>query len=100
MIFNDFFDLEVDRINTPDKPIPSGKVSPKEAVVFGFITGLIALFLAGLIAPLVFVISLVLWFLGFLYNWKPKANGLLGNMIVATNVAMTFIMGRNQCWWG
>jgi len=92
MIFNDFFDLEVDRINTPYKPIPSGKVTPKEAVVFGIITGLIALFLAGLIASLALLLSFVLWVLGFLYNWKLKANGLLGNMIVATNVAMTFIM--------
>ena len=27
MIFNDLFDLEVDRINTPHKPIPSGRVT-------------------------------------------------------------------------
>jgi geranylgeranylglycerol-phosphate geranylgeranyltransferase len=93
MIFNDFFDLEVDRINTPEKPIPSGKVTPKEAIVFGSITGLIAMVLALLIDPMVLVLSFVLWVLGFLYNWKLKANGLLGNMIVALNVAMTFIMG-------
>lgn len=93
MIFNDLFDLEVDRINTPDKPIPSGRVTSKEAVVFGIVTGLIAMLVAILIDPLVLVLSFVLWILGFLYNWKLKANGLLGNLIVALNVAMTFIMG-------
>jgi geranylgeranylglycerol-phosphate geranylgeranyltransferase len=93
MIFNDLFDLEVDRINTPNKPIPSGRVSSTEAVVFGSITGLIAMLIAGLISPLVLICSLLLWFLGFLYNWKLKATGFLGNLIVATNVAMTFILG-------
>ena len=93
MKFNDLFDLEVDRINTPEKPIPSGKVAPKEAIVFGILTGLIAMVLATLIAPWVLVLSLMLWILGFLYNWKLKANGLLGNLIVALNVAIIFIMG-------
>ena len=93
MIFNDLFDLEVDRINTPHKPIPAGKVTTTEAIVFGVITALIALLIAGLIDPLVLVLSLVLWILGFLYNWKLKASGLMGNLIVATNVAMTFILG-------
>ncbi|PKO04960.1 MAG: prenyltransferase [Chloroflexi bacterium HGW-Chloroflexi-3] len=93
MIFNDLFDLEVDRINTPHKPIPSGKVTPTEAIVFGVVTALIALLIAGWIAPLVLVLSLALWILGFLYNWKLKASGLMGNLIVATNVATTFILG-------
>ncbi|MBW6474853.1 MAG: UbiA family prenyltransferase [Anaerolineaceae bacterium] len=93
MIFNDLFDLEVDRINTPHKPIPSGKITPTEAIVFGVVTALIALLIAGWIAPLVLVLSLVLWVQGFLYNWKLKASGLMGNLIVATNVAMTFILG-------
>jgi geranylgeranylglycerol-phosphate geranylgeranyltransferase len=93
MIFNDLFDLEVDRINTPHKPIPSGKITTTEAIVFGVVTALIALLIAGWIAPLVLVLSLVLWVLGFLYNWKLKASGLMGNLIVATNVAMTFILG-------
>jgi len=93
MIFNDLFDLEVDRINTPHKPIPSGKVTTREATVFGVITALIALLIAGWIAPMVRLLSLVLWILGFLYNWKLKASGLIGNLIVAANVAMTFILG-------
>ncbi len=93
MIFNDLFDLEVDRINTPHKPIPSGKVTSTEAIFFGVVTALIAILIAGWMAPLVLALSLALWVLGFLYNWKLKAIGLIGNLIVATNVAMTFILG-------
>jgi geranylgeranylglycerol-phosphate geranylgeranyltransferase len=93
MIFNDIFDLEVDRINTPHKPLPSGKLTSTEAIVFGLVTAAIAWIFALLINPIVFVLSIILWILGFLYNWKLKSAGLLGNLIVATNVTMTFIIG-------
>jgi geranylgeranylglycerol-phosphate geranylgeranyltransferase len=40
-----------------------------------------------------FALSLGAWVLGFLYNWKLKAAGLWGNLAVAANVGLTFIMG-------
>ena len=61
--------------------------------MFGVVTAVIALLIAGWIAPLVLVLSQALWMLGFQYNWKLKTSGLMGNLIVATNVAMTFILG-------
>lgn len=93
MIFNDYFDLEVDRINAPQRPLPAGLLSQPEAVAFGVITALIALLIALSIHPIAFTISLITWILGFLYNWKLKTAGLLGNLIVCASVAMTFIMG-------
>jgi geranylgeranylglycerol-phosphate geranylgeranyltransferase len=93
MIFNDYFDLEVDRINAPFRPLPAGLLSPNEAVAAGILSGLVALSLAWVISPLVFLLSLALWTLGYLYNWKLKAAGLWGNLSVSTNVASTFIIG-------
>ena len=26
MVFNDYFDLEVDRVNVPNRPLPSGRI--------------------------------------------------------------------------
>src|SRR5690242_16534695 len=31
MVFNDIQDIQVDRVNSPDRPLPSGKVSVREA---------------------------------------------------------------------
>ena len=93
MIFNDLFDLEVDRINAPQRPLPSGLLSQAEVIVFGASTALIALAGAWYIHPTVFVFSLLTWCLGFWYNWRLKAAGLWGNLIVSASVAMTFIMG-------
>jgi geranylgeranylglycerol-phosphate geranylgeranyltransferase len=93
MIFNDYFDLEVDRVNSPDRPLPAGLLTPREVIIFGLVTGAVAWIIAAVLHPLALVLSVVLWILGFLYNWKLKAAGLWGNLIVSSNVAMTFIIG-------
>jgi geranylgeranylglycerol-phosphate geranylgeranyltransferase len=93
LITNDYFDLEVDRINAPQRPLPSGLLTQKEVMALGILTGLLGLAAAWLLSPLALGISLVVWILGFLYNWKLKAAGLWGNLIVSTSVAFTFILG-------
>jgi geranylgeranylglycerol-phosphate geranylgeranyltransferase len=93
MIFNDYFDIEVDRVNSPQRPLPSGRLTKTEAIVLGVSTAVIALGVAFTIAPVVFLVGLLLWILGFFYNWKWKSHGLLGNLVVSINVAMTFLAG-------
>ena len=93
MIFNDYFDIEVDRVNSPQRPLPSGRITKTEAVFLGAGSAVLALGVAFRIAPVVFWVSLLLWILGFFYNWRWKAHGLLGNLVVSINVAMTFLAG-------
>ena len=93
MVFNDIFDLEVDRLNAPQRPLPSGMLTKPEAIVWGVCLGMVGLILAVFISPMAFVLSLVLWTLGFLFNWRLKSAGLWGNLIVSLNVAMTIIIG-------
>ena len=89
MIFNDYFDLEVDRINAPQRPLPAGILSRSEVIALGVLAALIGLSLAWILQPLVLALSLAAWLLGLLYNWKLKAAGLWGNLIVSTNVTLT-----------
>ncbi len=44
--------------------------------------------------PVAFAVAVATWVLGFLYNWRLKSAGLLGNLIVALSVAMTFVIGQ------
>ena len=93
IILNDYFDLEVDKVNAPDRPLPAGLVSPFEALVLTAITifiGLAASFSIGIPA---FLLCVVAGLVGILYNWKFKEAGLLGNLMVSTSAAMTFILG-------
>ena len=93
LILNDYFDLEVDRINAPQRPLPSGLLSEREVIVLGVVVALLGLGAALALNPVALGVSVVVWVLGFLYNWKLKAAGLWGNLIVAASVAMTFILG-------
>lgn len=93
LITNDYFDLEVDRINAPQRPMPAGLLSPPEGMALGLGAALIGLAAAWALGMAALAFSFVIWLLGFLYNWKLKAAGLWGNLIVSTSVAMTFVLG-------
>ena len=93
LVLNDYFDIETDKINAPDRPIPSKLVTPSEALyisVFLMVVGLILSFLIGIIA---FICVILLSIVGFLYNRKFKRSGLLGNLMVSFSVGMTFVYG-------
>ncbi len=94
MVVNDVFDLEVDRVNRPDRAIPSGRVSAAAATKASY--GLLA---AGMVCsllsliPLAVAIAAAYAFLSWLYNSKAKRIGLAGNLIVASSLAIPFIYG-------
>lgn len=93
LVSNDYFDIETDKINAPDRPIPSNLVSLSEALslsVFLLIAGLVLSYLISITALL---FSSGLAVIGFLYNRKFKRNGLAGNLLVSFSVGMTFIFG-------
>ncbi len=93
LILNDYFDLEVDRVNAPERPLPSGSITEKEVIALGAITTLLGLAAAvGLGIP-AFVLSAITWVVGLLYNWRFKQAGLIGNLMVSYSVAVTFILG-------
>jgi chlorophyll/bacteriochlorophyll a synthase len=48
---NQIYDLEIDRINKPRRPLPSGRLTIRQAWVFTAITYALALVLAWLVAP-------------------------------------------------
>jgi len=94
MSVNDIYDLEVDRVNRPDRPIPSGRISVSHASKVSLAmlaAGLACAFLSFI--PLAVVIALAYAFLSWLYNARAKRTGLPGNLIVASSLAIPFIYG-------
>jgi geranylgeranylglycerol-phosphate geranylgeranyltransferase len=48
---NQIYDLEIDRVNKPKRPLPSGRLSLRNAWVFTWMTYAVALVLAWMVAP-------------------------------------------------
>lgn len=90
---NDYFDLEIDKINAPSRPLPSGLIKPSLVIILSAITAVIGLILALSISFMALGLATAMWIIGFLYNWKLKRTGLLGNLMVSSSVSLTFVFG-------
>jgi|BEDMetMinimDraft_2_1075160.scaffolds.fasta_scaffold00011_18 4-hydroxybenzoate polyprenyltransferase and related prenyltransferases len=96
MTLNDYVDYFVDLINSPEKPIPSGRITREHALKYSIILAVISAFLSLLllnILSLLLVISGLL--ISFIYNMKLKKRGFIGNVAVAYSTALPFIFGAS-----
>nr|WP_305792401.1 UbiA family prenyltransferase [Acidianus sp. RZ1] len=90
---NDVFDVEIDKINKPDRPLPSGKISLRRAIILSYglmISGTIISITLGYFEVIIATItSLALYY----YAKTLKREGLSGNIIVATTTALSIFYG-------
>lgn len=93
MVINDYFDIDIDKINRPERPIPSGMVSPKGAMFYYLILNLISLFFISFTNLVAFFIASFSIIIIFLYSYTFKNKGLIGNFIVAFMTGLAFIFG-------
>jgi geranylgeranylglycerol-phosphate geranylgeranyltransferase len=93
MILNDYFDREIDAINEPSRPLPSGSVKNHEALSFALILGSLGLLAASKTGVPTLIIAIFSLAIMISYNARIKKTGLLGNVFVSMNVAVPFIYG-------
>lgn len=91
--WNDYLDIEIDRINQPNRPLPSGQVSPQTAKWYSFGLATLSLLVAAFINLPSFLIVLSANLLLYIYSLKMKSTVLLGNVIVAFTSAMSAVFG-------
>jgi len=90
---NDYFDREIDEVNHPNRPLPSGTISPDAALLFSFVLFLISLVLATFINAVVIIIVVANLAIMISYEVLSKAKGLAGNMTIAWLTGTTFLFG-------
>lgn len=90
---NDYFDRDVDRVNRPDRPIPRGAVTEREALGFGTLLFLGAVGTALTLPPVAVAIAAIN--LGALVAYTEFFKGLpgVGNAVVAYLTGSTFLFG-------
>lgn len=93
MAFNDYFDKEVDRVNAPWRPIPSGAISGSEAIILSAALGTIGIISAAATSLQCLIVAAAAFLVALIYNAKLKKTGLFGNMLVSVDVVIPFIYG-------
>jgi geranylgeranylglycerol-phosphate geranylgeranyltransferase len=93
MAVNDYYDREIDEINEPRRPIPSGAVSPREALAVAGVFSVLGLVSAWLTSPGNLAIAVLAWVGMMVYSTVGKRTGLPGNIIVSGCIALPFVYG-------
>ncbi|MFQ5583203.1 MAG: geranylgeranylglycerol-phosphate geranylgeranyltransferase [Calditrichia bacterium] len=90
---NDYFDMEIDRINKPHRPLPSGAVSRNQCLTAALTEYMMGIGLSLFISAEMFIVALIISILTFLYAARLKGTVLWGNLTVSFCTAAAFIYG-------
>jgi len=93
MIANDIYDVEIDKVNSPQRPLASGTVKTRDAAVLSVVLSAAAIGFAALLGLWTFLTALLALALMIYYNTRGKKTGLIGNAVVSFNVALPLFYG-------
>jgi len=92
-VANDLWDVEADRVNRPQRPLPAGTVTRNAAVVVAGIAGGLGLLLAWLAGRTVLVIAVPALAVMLVYSPLLKPRPVLGNLAVAVVGSLPLVYG-------
>ena len=90
---NDYFDRDIDRINRPERPIPSGQITQKEALTATRLLFVLGIVLAALLNIYCVLLAAVNSIVLTLYSWGLKKRGLVGNLAIGYLVGSSLLFG-------
>jgi geranylgeranylglycerol-phosphate geranylgeranyltransferase len=99
MVINDIYDIEIDLVNRPQRPIPRGSITVSQAqILFGIylIIGLIASVFNSALNILGFsniVLAIIFGLIGWVYAKWGKRSGFIGNIVVSISFSIGLIYG-------
>ncbi len=104
VVLNDVFDFELDKIERPERPIPSGVIQLKSASFFGAILLIFGVFFGFLVHPLSGFIASALALSILSYDAYSKKHRFLGplNMGICRGLNLILgmsILGEINKWW-
>jgi geranylgeranylglycerol-phosphate geranylgeranyltransferase len=90
---NDYVDRETDRVNHPKRPIPRGRASSKGALAFSGALFCLAILLSLWLDMYCIAVVLVNLVVMLGYEYKGKASGLGGNLMISWLTSSLFLFG-------
>jgi geranylgeranylglycerol-phosphate geranylgeranyltransferase len=92
-VLNDYLDVPADKLNNPQRPIPSGRISRRGAIALLAALSLVIFALAWTLNPRLGLVALGYFFVGIVYSIYLKGTVMLGNSIVGLLSGGTVIYG-------
>ena len=93
IVFNDVFDADLDKIERPERAIPSGAVKLNEAILLGAFLLLSGIAAAFTIAALSGIIAILISFFALLYNKYSKHHSFLGPLNMGLCRGLNLLLG-------
>jgi 4-hydroxybenzoate polyprenyltransferase len=93
IVFNDVFDADLDKIERPERAIPSGAVKLNEAIFLGTFLLLTGIAAAFTIAALSGIIAISIAFFALLYNKYSKHHSFLGPLNMGLCRGLNLLLG-------
>ncbi|MDI6730510.1 MAG: UbiA family prenyltransferase [Candidatus Altarchaeum sp.] len=92
-VLNDYFDREIDKINHPERPLPSNRVKAGDALKFSVVLFLLSLLLAVFLNFFCIIIAVIAFMFQVEYELKFKRHYLSKNFTIAFLAGMLFVFG-------
>ncbi|MGQ9644097.1 MAG: geranylgeranylglycerol-phosphate geranylgeranyltransferase [Ignavibacterium sp.] len=92
-VINDMFDIEIDKIAHPERPLASGKLKTIEAKYFYIVLIIISISISLILTNHLLIITVFAISLLFLYSFILKKIPLVGNIVIALLTALAFLFG-------
>jgi geranylgeranylglycerol-phosphate geranylgeranyltransferase len=90
---NDAFDIDIDRINRPDRPLPRGTLTLHDARRMWLIVSITALGINLFLNSTALLIAVLAVVLLYFYSARLKRTVLIGNFVIGLMTGMAFIYG-------
>ncbi|MCS6988995.1 MAG: geranylgeranylglycerol-phosphate geranylgeranyltransferase [Chloroherpetonaceae bacterium] len=92
-VINDYFDVEIDRINKPHRPLARGALTRTQAFRYWLVLNVVALVVASFLTTLNLIMALFTIPTLYVYSRHLKRALLVGNLVISALVSLGFLYG-------
>ena len=95
VVFNDYFDYELDTIERPERPLPSGLIQPAKARNFGMFLFVLGVLCAASVSLLSGLIAVILALAILVYDSKSKHHPFFGPLNMGLCRGLNLLLGMS-----